>query len=92
MDITVECGEALTGIFSLNTSSGALSGTNTRAFVSSGEVSSGKTIYIAIAPGEKNDFTAIWMGGSDQARKSKHSAVTFEAGKIYDLGNTSAWE
>ena len=92
MDITVECGEALTGIFSLNTSSGALSGTNTRAFVSSGEVSSGKTIYIAIAPGEKNNFTVNWDDGNgDHARKRKNSAVTFEAGKIYNLGKTSEW-
>ncbi len=55
-------------------------------------VPSGKTIYIAIAPGEKNEFNVHWMGMDDShARKRKHSAVTFEAGKIYNLGNTSDW-
>lgn len=93
-NIEVECHEALTGTFSLNTSNGTLSGIDTRPFASLGEVSSGKTIYIAIAPGEKTDFNVHWMGMDDShARKRKqHSAVTFEAGKIYDLGNTSAWD
>ena len=51
-----------------------------------------KTIYIAIAPGEKNSFGVHWMGmDNSDARKMKHSAVTFEAGKIYDLGKTSDW-
>ena len=92
MSIEVNCMGALTGTFSLDTSSGTLSGSSPQSYAMVGNVPSGKTIYIAIAPGEKNDFTAIWDDGSDQARKSKHSAVTFEKGKIYDLGNTSAWE
>ena len=92
MSIEVGCMEALTGTFSLNTSNGALSGTDTFPFASAGEVSSGKTIYIAIAPGVKNDFTAEWMGmDHNHARKRKNSAVTFEAGKIYNLGKTSEW-
>lgn len=89
--IEVSCNEALTGVFSLNTSSGALSGTNTRTYALLGNVSTDQTIYIAIAPGEKNNFRVVWDGESDHVEKSKDSAVTFEAGKIYDLGNTSAW-
>ncbi len=91
-DITVQCddADALTGTFSLNTSSGALSGTNTRPYALAGNVSANKTIYIAIAPGTKTNFMAVWSGGSGVAMKQK-SSVTFEAGKIYNLGNTSAW-
>ena len=90
--IRVHCNEALAGTFSLNTSSGALSGSDgTAPLVRVMNVPSGKTIYIAIAPGVKTDFMVIWTRSSSQAMKEK-SSVTFEAGKIYDLGNTSAWE
>ena len=93
MIIQVQCDEALTGKFSLNTSSGALSDTNTFNDAAVMNVPADKTIYIAIAPGVKNDFTANWDDGNGHhARKRKHVAVTFEAGKIYDLGNTSAWD
>lgn len=89
--IRVECDEALAGTFSLNTSSGALSGTNTAPLVRVMSVPSGKTIYIAIAPGTKTYFMATWIRGGIYAGKEKAS-VTFEAGKIYDLGNTSTWD
>lgn len=88
-EIAVSCNEPLTGTFSLNTSSGALSG-GTYPSASVLSVPSGKMIYIAIAPGEKNNFTVKWMGEYDNKTKDKMS-VTFEAGKIYDLGNTSEW-
>lgn len=96
MMINVECYEgALTGKFTLDTSSGALSGIDekTLPFASVEEVPLKKTIYIAIAPGEKTGFIATWIGPefSSQARKVK-SSFTFEAGKIYDLGNTSDWD
>lgn len=91
MSIEVSCEEALTGIFSLDTSSGALSGTNTRSYAMLGNVPVDQTIYIAIAPGEKNDFRAVWDAESGHVEKKKHSAVTFEKGKIYDLGKTSEW-
>ena len=90
MSIDVSCDEALTGTFSLNTSSGTLSGLSTNNYAYTGSVPSGTTIYIAIAPGEKTGFMVYWMGEDDDATKSKMS-VTFEAGKIYDLGNTSEW-
>lgn len=89
--IRVECQEALAGTFSLNTSSGALSGTNTAPLVRVMSVPSGKTIYIAIAPGTKTYFMATWIRGGSYAGKEKAS-VTFEAGKIYDLGNTNTWD
>ena len=89
--IRVGCNEALTGTFSLNTSSGALSGSDgTSPLARVVNVPSGKTIYIAIAPGEKTDFMAFWNRGGSYAMKEKAS-VTFEAGKIYNLGNTSEW-
>ena len=90
MSIEVSCDEALTGTFSLDTSNGALSGINTRPLARVMQVPSGKTIYIAIAPGEKTYFMALWNKGGSYARKEKAS-VTFEAGKIYNLGNTSEW-
>ena len=89
-DINVQCDDALTGTFSLDTSDGTLSGTNTRTYAAAGNVSAGKTIYIAIAPGTKTNFMALWSGGSGIAMKQK-SSVTFEAGKIYNLGRTSEW-
>lgn len=88
--ISVSCDQALAGTFSLNTSSGTLSGSSTEDFALVENVPSGKTIYIAIAPGTKTSFTADWYRGSDQKSKYK-SSVTFEAGKIYDLSNTSEW-
>ena len=93
MDIVVDCSEgALTGTFSLDTSSGALSGSQAFSNASAGDVRSGQTVYIAIAPGEKNGFMANWMGTDHSyATQMKYSAVTFEAGKIYDLGKTSEW-
>ena len=89
-EIFVDCNEALTGIFSLDTSSGALSGTSTSPFAFAENVPSGTKIYIAIAPGPKTNFRAGWDDENDPAVKMK-SSVTFEAGKIYDLGNTSEW-
>lgn len=88
--ISVSCDQALAGTFSLNTSSGTLSGSSIEDFALVENVPSGKTIYIAIAPGTKTNFTADWFCGVDQKSKYK-SSVTFEAGKIYDLGNTSEW-
>ena len=90
--IEVSCYEALTGKFTLDTSNGTLSGTNTAPYAVVMNVPANKTIYIAIAPGEKTSFNVVWDGEGDQVEKSKHSAVTFEAGKIYDLGKTSEWE
>ncbi len=89
--IEISCSDgALTGTFSLDTSSGALSGIGTFPFASVVGVPSGKKIYIAIAPGTKTGFRALWEDEENYVMKQKAS-VTFEAGKIYDLGNTSKW-
>ena len=88
--IEVGCNEALTGTFSLNTSNGTLSGTTPQGSAYVESVPLNKTIYIAIAPGTKTNFTADWYGGSGFAVKQK-SSFTFEAGKIYNLGKTSEW-
>lgn len=90
--IDVGCNEALTGTFSLNTSNGTLSGTAPQGNAYVQSVPLNKTIYIAIAPGTKTNFTADWVGvgGSGFAVKNK-SSFTFEAGKIYNLGKTSEW-
>ena len=92
--IEVSCHEALTGTFSLNTSSGALSGSDgTAPYAAVMQVHADQTIYIAIAPGEKTGFEVQWMGTDHSfASKMKYFPVTFEAGKIYNLGNTSAWD
>ena len=34
---------------------------------------------------------AVCLDGGGDLCKTKASAVTFEAGKIYNLGNTSTW-
>ena len=52
-------------------------------------------IFLAIAPGTYTDFNAHWedsygYGNGSHGNRSKES-VTFEAGKIYDLGYTSEW-
>ena len=91
--INVSCSsESLTGTFSLNTSSGTLyEGSYIITYAMVMNVPSGKTIYIAIAPGEKTDFTASWYDNMMNGFEKSKSSVTFVAGKIYDLGNTSEW-
>lgn len=87
-------GASLTGKFSLDTSYGTLSDIDEETYpiAEVGHVPMKKTIYIAIAPGTKTNFVATWVGTdyNSQAWKEK-SSFTFEAGKIYNLGNTSAW-
>ena len=84
----------MTGTFSLDTSNGSLSG-GTSGYVSVSYVPDGKTIYIAIAPGSYTNFYAIWTANQSYGDKYPDDPdipVTFEAGKIYDLGNTSDWD
>jgi hypothetical protein len=85
--------ETLTGLFDLNTNDGSLAvqegeGNN---YVHADCVQSGKTIYLAVAPGTYTDFKATCDINYTEYTKSKTGSVTFAAGKIYDLGNTSAW-
>lgn len=91
-DITIQIhsSKELSGTFNLDTSTGVLDYQSTYGEVDVSGVPNGKTIYIAIAPGEKTDFYAYRISGTNIFYKNK-SSVTFEAGKIYDLGNTSSW-
>ena len=60
-------------------------------FVTVDGVPAGKTVYLAIAPCTVNHLVARWVGGTVNGRKQKDTSTTFEAGKIYDLGNVSDW-
>ena len=90
--ITISADQNLAGTFSLDTSTTpatltATAGSKTVTIGSSPTIKPyGDYLYIAIAPGSYTNFkvrTDEDYGGG--AEKSKAS-VTFEAGKIYDLG------
>lgn len=54
----------------------------------------GKTVYAAIAPCTVNNLTVYFGAGNNLTEyypKTKSTPTTFEAGKIYDLGNASEW-
>ena len=83
----------LTGTFDLNVSTGALTATEGNSSVMVDGVPAGKTIYIAVAPCTTSDFfVAEWSKDFEtRGSKIKSTPSTFEAGKIYNLGNVSAW-
>ena len=99
VDIVIDCsGGVLTGTFNLDTSSGKLTVQDGRDYLSvrAESVPNNKTIYLAIAPGVVEGLHACWQRpipfeGYDEGNKNKSGSVTFEKGKIYDLGRTSAW-
>lgn len=86
----------LSGTFDLDTSTGALTVQtdqgSTAVIVQ--HVPNNTTIYIAIAPGTVEKLYANWYntGTINYGEKKKSTPVTFEAGKIYNLGKTSEWE
>ena len=91
--ITISADQNLAGTFSLDTSTGTLTATAGSKTVTIGSSSGlmkrvmgfGSYLYIAIAPGEYTNFkvrTDEVYGGAEKTKAS----VTFEAGKIYDLG------
>ena len=94
---TISANEPLAGTFSLDTSTGTLTPTSESTTVTVGNPSniwsdictnSGKTVYVAIAPGTYTDFNLyIYTENDDEISKTKSTSVTFEAGKIYDLGS-----
>ena len=94
---TISANEPLAGTFSLDTSTGTLTPTSGSTTVSVGNDFDGncfntdggnKTAYIAIAPGTYTNFK-LDLTNEDGApeSKTKSVSVTFEAGKIYDLGS-----
>ena len=86
--ITISANENLAGTFSLDTSTGTLTATAGSKTVTIGSVKEyGDYLYIAIAPGDYTNFKvhaeAAFMGTPVERTKA---SVSFEAGKIYDLG------
>lgn len=87
--ISVNASEGMSGNYDLDTSNGSLSVSgSTSNFVNVNSVPLGKTFYIAIKPGTYTSFKAQCQ---DVWKRGKKSSVTFEAGKIYDLGNVNDW-
>ena len=93
--ITISADQDLAGTFSLDTSTGTLTATAGSKTVTIGSSSDwskhvtayGSYLYIAIAPGSYTNFKVRtdedYGGGAEKTKAS----VTFEAGKIYDLGD-----
>lgn len=95
---TISANQPLAGTFSLDTSTGTLTPTSGSTTVTVGNPSdiyqginadfSSKTVYVAIAPGTYTGFNLhIYNEDDDEKSKTKSGSVTFEAGKIYDLGS-----
>ena len=94
---TISANQPLAGTFSLDTSTGTLTPTSESTTVTVGNPSniwsdictnSGKTVYVAIAPGTYTGFNLhIYNEWDEEKSKTKSTSVTFEAGKIYDLGS-----
>ena len=78
----------MAGTFNFDISTETLTGGNPGVSVQG--VPAGETVYIAIAPCTVGNLIAGWNDGDNDRCKTK-ADVTFEAGKIYDLGNTSDW-
>ena len=97
--ITISADQNLAGTFSLDTSTGTLTATAGSKSVTIGSSSDymkrvmgfGSYLYIAIAPGSYTNFKVRtdedYGGGAEKTKAS----VTFEAGKIYDLGDVQPY-
>ena len=79
----------MAGTFNFDISTGTLTGGNPLVLVDG--VPAGKTVYIAIAPCTVGNLMAVWYDDDYNDRCKTKASVTFEAGKIYNLGNTSTW-
>jgi len=89
-ELTISANEPLAGTFSLDTSTGTLTATagSTSVTVNKDMMISGSYVYFVIAPGTYTDFK--FFNGGVSSSKTKSTSVTFEAGKIYDLGTYAA--
>ena len=99
--LTISANEPLAGTFSLDTSTGTLTATAGSKTVSVGYEDWGiyqgedidKTIYVAIAPGTYTDFELnlynLGLDTINPAETKSRDDATFEAGKIYNLGEYS---
>lgn len=93
--ITISADQYLAGTFSLDTSTGTLTATAGSKTVTIGSSSDwskhvigmGEYMYIAIAPGSYTNFKVRTDEGYGGGAEKTKASVTFEAGKIYDLGD-----
>lgn len=82
------------GKFDLDTSTGTLTVQDGAPGVRTHVMNNNTTIYLAIAPGQYGMLRAMFESSEGYGSKMKYAhmnPIIFEAGKIYDLGNTSAW-
>lgn len=91
VDFRIQASKNIAGTFNLNTESGEL--TSQSSSLDNNEIIVGlvpynKTVYIAIPACTLDWFKVLYGAGSIWQYKQK-SSVTFEAGKIYDLGKVS---
>lgn len=89
--IQITANESLTGTFDLDTSTGALSATSGQNSVQTGDYAiyiycSTVYAYFAVAPGTYSNFVLRVNNTNNGTKTKSKSSVTFEAGKIYDLG------
>ena len=92
-DIHISADQPLAGAFDLDTSTGALTVLYGETLVTT-TIPDNATVYLAIAPGEYTNFTAAkstMMEDQGEWYSKTKASVTFQAGKIYDLGTTSSW-
>jgi len=76
----------LAGTFSLDTSTGTLTATAGSTSIEVLNYIHTDYVYFAIAPGTYTNFKVYVTNGWSIDSKTKSTSVTFEAGKIYDLG------
>ena len=90
--LTIDANENLAGTFSLDTTTGQLTATAGSKSITVGSGSNKincygeRHVYVAIAPGTYNNFHIVADRIWPDIERTKSSAVTFEAGKIYSMG------
>jgi len=84
--LNISANEPLAGTFSLDTSTGTLTATAGSTSIEVLNYIHTDYVYFAIAPGTYTNFKVYVTNGWSIDSKTKSTSVTFEAGKIYDLG------
>lgn len=91
--IQITANESLTGTFDLNASTGVLTVTSGQNSVGTDQVINSyyETVYVylAVAPGAYTNFNLSLINDNNGTQTNSKASVTFEAGKIYDLGSYS---
>lgn len=96
--VTISADQPLAGTFSLDTETGTLTATEGSKTVTAGDGTTNKVnlcqilLYIAIAPGTYTNFeVCVEDMIIEKCTIKKKGSVTFEAGKIYELGIFSSF-